>query len=297
MMSSRSNQACVRCRQQKRRCDRGLPVCALCKRCAYSGYLPGTSRGMLTHPRRLSRKCGYQMQNDSAEKLHGRSLHLPDSLDLTPPNIRSTLEEQISKIIGDGLELRSAAVAYFQTIHTWLPIISENVYFSRLSQARVDSAPADFSLLTLSMFLACQAPVDGEISPRTRSVYVQIKSLYSMVEAIGTISLDMLQCRLLLTTFEVGHAMYPAAYVSAGANIRAAVAFGANKELCKPTGLISFPDRAEETRKTWQGIVMVDRYASLENGKGLSSLQMISLESSRNHTVCITYFHLGHPRY
>lgn len=252
---------------------------------------------MLTHPRRLSRICRYQVQDDSAEKLHGRPLHLPDSLDLTPSNIRSTLEGQISKIIGDGLQLRSAAIAYFQTIHTWLPIISEYVYFNRLSQARVGSAPADFSLLTLSMFLACQVPVDGEISPKTRSVYVQIKSLYSMVEAIGTSSLDMLQCRLLLTTFEVGHAMYPAAYVSAGANVRAAVALGANTELSKHTGPISFPDRAEETRKTWQGIVMVDRYASLESGKGLSGLQMVSLENSRSHTVCITYFLLGHPRY
>ncbi|KAJ5119131.1 hypothetical protein N7476_011485 [Penicillium atrosanguineum] len=264
-MSSRSNQACIRCRQQKRKCDKVLPVCALCKR--------------------LSRVCRYPVHEDSTEKHCGRPFYLPDSLDLTQLNISSTLEGQVSKNIGNGLQLHSAAATYFQTIHTWLPIISESLYFSRLSQARVGSAPADFSLLTLSMFLVCQAPVAGEISPRTRSIYVQIKSLYSMVETVGIISLDMLQCRLLITIFEVGHAMYPAAYISAGANVRAAVALGANKASYKQLESVLSHERTEEAQMTWQGLVMVDRYASLESGKGLSSVHMVSLENAGSQST------------
>lgn len=95
---------------------------------------------------------------------------------------------------------------------------------------------------------------------QTRSLYTQVKSIVAMLEAMGTNSLEMLQCRLLLTVFEVGHAMYPAAYISAGANIRAAVALGANASSSEQL-LKVFGDQgqAEEARRTWRGIVITDR--------------------------------------
>ncbi|OBT41202.1 hypothetical protein VE00_08123 [Pseudogymnoascus sp. WSF 3629] len=76
----------------------------------------------------------------------------------------------------------------------------------------------------------------------------------------------MLQSRLLLTTFEIGHAMYPAAYISAGANIQAAVDLGASAASSADLSK-AFPDPkiAEEARQTWCGIVITNRYASLEN--------------------------------
>jgi hypothetical protein len=61
--------------------------------------------------------------------------------------------------------------------------------------------------------------------------FIQTNSLFAMLEAIEINSLNMLQCRLLLTIFEVGHAIYLAAYVFAGANVRAAMAPGADTVL------------------------------------------------------------------
>lgn len=116
---------------------------------------------------------------------------------------------------------------------------------------------------------------------------MQIKSLLAMLEAIEINSLDMLQCRLLLTIFEVGHAIYPAAYVSAGANVRAAMALGADTVLYKHLGPCRLPDQVEEAQKNWQAIVMVDRYASLESDKGLSPLQRVSWEPEGSQRVCI----------
>lgn len=103
-------------------------------------------------------------------------------------------------------------------------------------------------------------PVNSEISLATRRLYILIKSFIAMLEAVGMNSLAMLQGRLLLTTFEIGHAMYLSAYISAGANIQAAVRLGASavtsRDLFK-----AFPDPrlAAEARKTWHGIVITNR--------------------------------------
>lgn len=83
-----------------------------------------------------------------------------------------------------------------------------------------------------------------------------------MLDATGMNSLAMLQGRLLLTTFEIGHAIYPSAYISAGANIQAAVALGASAASSADLSK-SFPDPriAEEARQTWRGVVVTNRSA------------------------------------
>ncbi|KFY98270.1 hypothetical protein V498_01535 [Pseudogymnoascus sp. VKM F-4517 (FW-2822)] len=246
-MSPRAEQSCLRCRRQKRKCDKILPICSLCKR--------------------LNKSCSHPDHPETP-----RLLPVPDLLDLTPSNIRYTLEAQVSSVIGDGLQLREAAATYFRTVHTWLPAISETAYYAKLSRFRVEAAPSDFSVLTLCIFLVCAMPVNSDISLETRRLYILIKSFIAMLEAVGMNSLAMLQGRLLLTTFEIGHAMYPSAYISAGANIQAAVRLGASavtsRDLFK-----AFPDArlAAEARQTWHGIVITNRYASLESNSGNSA--------------------------
>ncbi|OBT68519.1 hypothetical protein VE03_01819 [Pseudogymnoascus sp. 23342-1-I1] len=209
----------------------------------------------------LNKSCSHP---DHPEK--PRLVPVPDLLDLTPSNIRYTLETQVFSVIGDGFQLREAAATYFRTVHTWLPVVSETAYNAKLSRFRVEAAPSDFSILTLCIFLVCAMPVDGKLSSETRRLYILIKSLVAMLEAMGTNSLSMLQGRLLLTTFEIGHAMYPSAYISAGANIQAAVALGASAVTSRDL-FNAFPDPrlAEEARQTWRGIVITNRYTSLES--------------------------------
>lgn len=72
---------------------------------------------------------------------------------------------------------------------------------------------------------------------------------------MGKESLAMLQSRLLVTIFETGHAIYTAAYISAGANVRAAVSLGAGQAHKKPQD-----PRAAEAHLTWLGINMADRH-------------------------------------
>ncbi|KAE8154377.1 hypothetical protein BDV25DRAFT_136074 [Aspergillus avenaceus] len=245
--SSRAQQACLRCRTQKRKCDKQLPGCAL-----------------------LSRACRYAVQNGSvnpAAQQPSVSVPVPELTQLTPESISSTIKAQVITAIGGERSVRQAAAVYFQTIQSWLPIIDERLYYDRLPSSLKDTP--EFCLLTLCMFLLGTVPVDHELSLRMRSLYTLAKTFVALIDATGENTLDLLQARLLLTIFEVGHGMYPAAYMSMGANVRAAVALGANgtcdRQLC---AMFNSAERADEARCTWRGIVIADRYVALESGKG-----------------------------
>ncbi|KAB8270426.1 hypothetical protein BDV30DRAFT_228937 [Aspergillus minisclerotigenes] len=244
-MISHANRVCLRCRTHKRKCDKLLPVCSLCKR--------------------LNRVCCYTEPNgitgpgDSPEDVSSISLPVPDLAQLTSDNIAHTIRTQVFTIIGDESRIRAVAAVYFRTIHPGFPILAEGPFYERLTYILTYTSP-DLSLLTLCMVLLGAKPVDDEIPPRMRSLYILLKGFIATLEAIEISSLELLQCRLLLTIFEVGHGMYPAAYISMGANVRAAVALGAN-EVSKAQLEETFksPGRADEARRIWRGIVITDR--------------------------------------
>ncbi|KAE8379008.1 hypothetical protein BDV26DRAFT_280645 [Aspergillus bertholletiae] len=243
--NSYANRVCLRCRMQKRKCDKLLPVCSLCKR--------------------VNRVCSYMEPNgitgpgDSPEAVFSISLPVPDLAQLTSANVSHTIRTQVLTIIGDERRIQAVAVVYFRTIHPWFPILAEGPFYERLSHIFTHAIP-DFSLLPLCMILLGASPVNDELPLRMRSLYILVKGFIASLEATETNSLELLQCRVLLSIFEVGHGMYPAAYISMGANVRAAVALGANavsKAQLEET--FGSPGRADEARCTWRGIVIADR--------------------------------------
>lgn len=199
-------------------------------------------------------------------KSHQQTLFLPPPVtnsiypSLQTPNHDLDLRALVYTVIGDENEIRQAAAAYFRTIHTWLPVIAEGTYFQRIPSFQ-SQPTADFSLLTLCIFLLGAVPRNGEMPIGMRSLYAQTKSSVASLEAMEFYSLDLLQCRLLLTIFEVGHGMYPAAYISMGGNVRAAIALGVNAPSKQRSRIFRSMERAEEARLTWRGIVITDRCA------------------------------------
>jgi hypothetical protein len=130
----------------------------------------------------------------------------------------------------------------------------------RLISATIAAERADFCLLNLTMHLVCSKPVNGEFTSETRSLYLLLKSIISTLEAVGINSIEMLQGRLLMTVFEVGHGLYPGAYISSGANVRAAVDLGVNAtSFARLLNLHGSRERAEEAQRLWVGIIAVDR--------------------------------------
>lgn len=177
-------------------------------------------------------------------------------------NISIAVTENLSCVVGDLFALRKVAGRYFSSIHVWFPILSESSYDERLSRA-FSKPCAEFSLLSLSLALITTIPPEDDVWDSFSSLYMLVKSSIAVVEAANIYSLEVVQARLLVSLFEVGHDIEPAAYISIAATARAAAAIGLNKG----------NEMSEEGSRVWWGIVMLDRNYTLERGEGIGATE------------------------
>lgn len=146
------------------------------------------------------------------------------------------------------------------TYYLGFPVLSESNYYVRLPNAFTGPC-AEFSLLSLSMALIVSIPLEKETRESFSSLYMLVKSSIAIVEAANIHSLEVVQSRLLVTLYEVGHAIEPAAFMSLGTTARAAVAIGLNQKLDSSESVIGQKYCTTELGlRVWWAIVMVDRY-------------------------------------
>jgi hypothetical protein len=82
------------------------------------------------------------------------------------------------------------------------------------------------------------------------------------VEVEGAFSILVLQAGVLVALYELGHGIYPAAYLSIGACARYAHALGINVSHTVPTRRVLTFVEGEERRRIWWAIVILDRYVA-----------------------------------
>lgn len=160
---------------------------------------------------------------------------------------------------GDSVDDISAR--YFRGIHRWLPVISKYRFFDRLMNS-CSPATADFSLLLLSMSLiTSQSGRDPYFSAGDQeTLYLTTKMLFAHAQACIAISVDLIQASLLIATYEYGHGLTDAAYISIGTCARmAAVA----DLLTTQTHQIPSDDQSwfkrEEEKNLWWGLLICER--------------------------------------
>ena len=242
------------------------------------GELPERSTLPLdTKTIRIGRRCQYEprvkLSNPRVEStvVKATPLSLPTvrpvsvsapkfSQKLLLSGVNNTITEHLVCAVGDLSSVRNVAVRYFRSIHLWFPIVSEIPYHERISKI-YENPSAEYSLLSLSMALITAPPPEKETSDRFTTLYMLVKSAIAMAEAANLHSLEIVQSRLLVSLFEFGHTIEPAAFISLAATARAAVAIGLNKEINKPCSDNLVPcSKKEEGNRVWWGIVMLDRY-------------------------------------
>jgi len=135
----------------------------------------------------------------------------------------------------------------------------------------LDVVRIDLALLFLAMKLSC-SEVPQDTSPSTQ-LYQDVKSFYSYVEARNGFSAHTLQALLLIALYEMGHGIYPAAYLTVGNAARLGYAMGVHSpkapQILPPC--MTWTEQ-EERRRIWWGIVILDRFISIENrGKVLAT--------------------------
>jgi hypothetical protein len=173
------------------------------------------------------------------------------------PTPISPIPSQLAASISD---IRHVAAEFFGKIHLWMPIISKKRFYEKLLNPLMQPR-IDVMLLVYCMRLITVSPsdhADGE-NPKT-SGYLNARRFLLEAEVAGILSLQLLQAGLLVTMYEVGHAIYPSAYTSLGTWVRYGVSLGINRE--RPVGSIEPFEwlEEEERRRVWWAILILDRY-------------------------------------
>lgn len=163
-------------------------------------------------------------------------------------------------IIGSSDHMQEVSRIYFSSTHHKLAMISEKNFSKRLPNLFVT---ADRSFITLCL---CMLLVQGDPQLPTRtavtSLYVTAKSYISFLESTGRYSVNTIQSMLLVTLYEVGHGIYPAASVSIAGCARGARNIGLHRTKTRRhfmNASVIDVDEIEEKRRTWWAIHNLDR--------------------------------------
>ena len=287
-----ASQACISCRKQKRKCDKSLPTCTLCLRmirpCDYSDATPAPNaedfaqlqqkvtelESRLDKRVKINGKYNGSIASDSMSPpsslqsvyYSSSSLTFPPVFFLEPqifidshmsiPRPLFAIPAHVQATLGD---IRAVTETFYSTIHLWLPIVSKKRLQLTLSNPDLEMSP-DLALLFLAMKLIIE-PVANGIAPAETTLYHMVRQFYNMVESSAFMSLHLIQSLLLIATYELGHAIYPAAYITTGHCARLGYALGLHRRR-KPLQMIKRPGawaEIEEMNRAWWATMLLDR--------------------------------------
>ncbi|KAL2072433.1 hypothetical protein VTL71DRAFT_11776 [Oculimacula yallundae] len=170
---------------------------------------------------------------------------------------------EILKTISSGATMHSVCDAYLRNTQDWLPMLSQKRILKKVNGFSTDS-DIGLSLLILCMKLVSEAPSAIE-EAASSPIYSMAKNLFLKIEASCLISLQLLQSVILIAVYEIGHGIYPAAYLRVGHAARLGTMMGLHNrknatQLFKQAETWS---QGEEERRTWWTVVVLDRYVQL----------------------------------
>lgn len=171
-----------------------------------------------------------------------------------PPEVLSMLGSSI-------LDIQDIVGRYFENIHTWLPFISRKRMELTLTNPGLEMT-FDLALLLLCMKLITQVPM-GDPQRARGPLYTLAKRTLYLAESHGLICIRTLQANILVAAYEIGHAIYPAAYLTTGHCARLGHALGLNDRRHAPQ---IFKKKAgswaevEEMKRTWWATMLLDRW-------------------------------------
>jgi hypothetical protein len=291
-MNLRAAQACISCRKQKRKCDKALPACSLCQRmgrpCDYSDSTPTPNADDFALLRKKVTDLEARLESQSTA--FGRSSSLGSRgadlsarespggekvssfpsmyfLDgeifkesgLSIPKPSLPVEPEVVATLGSVIDIRDVVERYFENVHHWLPIISKKRMQITLSNPRFDLT-ADLALLLLCMKLITQSSHGSPEAAQT-PLYLMAKRHLALVESGALLTLQLVQASLLIAMYEIGHAIFPAAYLTTGQCVRLGHLLGIHDRRAYPQGVKRLGAWAEieETKRTWWGCMLLDR--------------------------------------
>ncbi|KAL7930697.1 hypothetical protein V8C35DRAFT_311975 [Trichoderma chlorosporum] len=296
--------SCFPCRHSKRRCDKSLPACQLCIRKGVDCYYPErrAQKYVVLPGSHDTISDNVSARNDlsiinTAESDRSREWVQPSPLEAsyaTPsstmksfgtataiqfiaptifreanleiPRVNIAIPSDVAALTGEFEQIRNISATFFSQVVIWNPVIFRKNFFN-IALNPLSPRRAEGILLSLCMKLYCTASSQDDSDGRT-ALYKTTKQFYCQVEATGIMSVCILQSAILIAVYEIGHAIYPAAYLTVGACARYGIALGLDKLLVDLTGENNAGKswmEIEEMRRVWWGILILDRFLNLGN--------------------------------
>lgn len=164
------------------------------------------------------------------------------------------LPPEIQRVVSTLADRREIASNFFQGgINRSLPFLLKKTCFEKGLNPSMQSR-ADVSLLFACMKLVQTPP--SEDNARTPE-YLALRVAFLKAELAGIMTLRLLHAWMLVALYEVGHAIYPSAYLSIGTCARLAAALGVDAHEAYGSHLPFM--EVEEKRRTWWVIAILDR--------------------------------------
>jgi hypothetical protein len=158
-------------------------------------------------------------------------------------------------------EPESIAKQYFEKLHWWMPIISPTLLLDTIEDD-LSKQNSSLSILLLAIQVLLWYPPKRQYQDPRTTDYQVVKQLLANSISLGTLSFLHLQAQVLVAIYEIGHAIYPAAYLSVGAYACYGAALEVDKSL-RPSYSAQNPFlrplEVEERRRTWWAITILDR--------------------------------------
>jgi len=176
-------------------------------------------------------------------------------------DIHSSVASKVCGIVEYcGNSITASCATYFEHVHRWMPVISQELFYKALSDAET-SPCADVSLLILCIHLMIQVPAgDAKASQLQESLYLTTKCLYVCLLTLLPRSIASLQAGLLIATFEHASGLCEEAYMTIGGCARACSLMRLSRTPGSQVqeGTIDWL-RAVEAKNLWWGILIRDR--------------------------------------
>ncbi|QGI94899.1 hypothetical protein CEK26_007968 [Fusarium fujikuroi] len=276
--------SCFHCRDSKRRCDKSLPACQLCRRKDLECRYPQRRGQKAASPiddapntddaaaRRNSHNSYHDtIQSEKAEELRiARAIHflapvLFRDLHLQLQRMEWDMPAEIEVQLGGRQQMQDTTKEFLLLTRSWMPIINGKRHLAAVLNP-LAPLPRPAALLALCMKLCC---LSVDETKEKRVLYDLVKKFYAEVEVQEDSCVQVMQAAVFIAVFEMGDAIFPAAYLTVGALARYGMAMGMYKinqdALGKNCGTVaigaSWAD-IEEMRRVWWGTLILDRYSS-----------------------------------
>ncbi len=162
---------------------------------------------------------------------------------------------ELQDFVGDIFADNAFVSKYFDSVHPWFSFLSKRMFMGKVLNPLGQPQPGS-RLLIAAMKLIIEPVGDG--GPQT-AAYRCIKDVIHRAETSNVLTFRVFQALVLVALYEIGHAIYPAAFLTVGGCVRYGTALDINKSIDPRVEATVTSSEAEEERRAWWAVLILDR--------------------------------------